>query len=76
MQYFYTLLVIGYEVAENPTHVIVVFDDYESCQQSLVIADPLYNYIDAYEMYCIESDVTSQIIMPKPRPKAQSEEHQ
>ena len=43
MQYFYTLLVIGYEVAENPTHVIVVFDDYESCQQSLVIADPLYN---------------------------------
>ena len=76
MQYFYTLLVIGYEVAGNPTNIIVVFDDYESCQKSQVIADPLYNYIDAYEMYCIESDVTSRIVMPKPRPKAQSEEHQ
>ena len=76
MEFFYTLLVIGYEVAENPTNVIVVFDDYESCQQSLVIADPLYEYINAYEMYCIESDVTSRIVMPKPRPKAQSEEHQ
>ena len=71
---FFTALVLVYQIKSEETATMIWFNNYESCYEAQYATDKLYNLVNGTEMYCVESDVASRIVKPKPRPKVQSEE--
>ncbi len=71
---FFTALVLVYQIKSEETATMIWFNNYESCYEAQYATDKLYNLVNGTEMYCVESNVASRIVKPKPRPKVQSEE--
>ena len=66
---FFTALVLVYHIKSEETTTMVWFNNYESCYKAQYATDKLYNLVNGTEMYCIESDVASRIVKPKPKPQ-------
>jgi len=66
---FFTALVLVYHIRSEETTTMVWFNNYESCYKAQYATDKLYNLVNGTEMYCIESDVASRIVKPKPKPQ-------
>ena len=66
---FFTALVLVYHIRSEETTTMIWFNNYESCYKAQYATDKLYNLVNGTEMYCIESDVASRIVKPKPKPQ-------
>ena len=64
---FFTALVLVYHIRSEEIATMVWFNNYESCYKAQYATDKLYNLVNGTEMYCIESDVASRIVKPKPQ---------
>ena len=66
---FFTALVLVYHIKFEEIATMVWFNNYESCYKAQYATDDLYNLANGIEMYCIESDIASRIVKPKPKPQ-------
>jgi hypothetical protein len=66
---FFTALVLVYHIRSEETTTMIWFNNYEACYKAQYATDKLYNLVNGTEMYCIESDVASRIVKPKPKPQ-------
>jgi len=71
---FFTALVLVYQLRNTEAELLIWFEDYNTCYEAMYAADELYNLSQGTEMFCLESDVASQSIRPKLKPKVQSGE--
>ena len=67
MEYF-TLLTIGYTLAEHQMYTTVWFPSEDACWNILLNIGGFYDQINATEGHCDVSEVASHIVRPKLRP--------
>lgn len=67
MEYF-TMLTIGYELAEHQMYLTAWFPSEEACWDVLLTSGGFYDKINATEGHCDVSEVASHMIRPKLRP--------
>ena len=67
MEYF-TMLTIGYTLAEHQMYMTVWFPSEEACWNILLESGGFYDQINATEGHCDVSEVASRIVRPKLRP--------
>ena len=65
---FFTLLTIGYTLAEHQMYLTVWFPNEDACWDVLLNVGGFYDQINATEGHCDVSEVASHLVRPKLRP--------
>jgi len=65
---FFTLLTVGYTVAEHQMYLTAWFDSEDACWDILLTISGFYDKINATEGHCDVSEVASHVVRPKLRP--------
>lgn len=68
MMDYFTMLTIGYTLAEHQMYLTAWFPSEEACWDVLLTSNGFYDKINATEGHCDVSEVASQIVRPKLRP--------
>tara|TARA_R100001460_G_scaffold43656_1_gene79982 strand:- start:163 stop:369 length:207 start_codon:yes stop_codon:yes gene_type:complete len=65
---FFTLLTVGYTVAEHQMYLTAWFDSEDACWDVLLTINGFYDKISATEGHCDVSEVASHVVRPRLRP--------